>query len=56
MSVTRPVNHEIESLEAHQQFDAYEKVELKGKLKVIAATSDNESYPVIMLIKHKKKS
>lgn len=57
MSVTRPVNHEIESwypLEAHQLVESYEKGELKGKLKEIATTLDEESNPVIMLIKHKK--
>jgi hypothetical protein len=58
MSLTRPVNHEIESwypLEAHQLVESYEKGELKdGKLKEIAATLDEESNPVIMLIKHKK--
>jgi hypothetical protein len=57
MSVTRPVNHEIESwypLEAYQLVESYKKGELKGKLKEIAATLDEESNPVIMLIKHKK--
>jgi hypothetical protein len=57
MKATRPVNHEIESwylLEAHQLVESYKKGELKGKLKEIAATLDEESNPVIMLIKHKK--
>jgi hypothetical protein len=58
MNWLRPVNHEIESwqsLEAHQLVESYEKGELKeGKLKEIAATLDEESNPVIMLIKHKK--
>jgi len=57
MSGTRPVNHEIESwypLESFQLFKSYEKGELKGKLKEVAATLDEESNPVIMLIKHKK--
>jgi hypothetical protein len=51
------VNHEIEScrnLEAHQLVESYEKGELKGKLKEIAATLDENDNPVIMLIKHKK--
>ena len=51
------VNHEIaaqRSLEAYQLVEAYEKGELKGKLKEIAAALDEESNPVIMLIKYKK--
>ncbi|MDR2914823.1 MAG: 6-bladed beta-propeller [Tannerella sp.] len=57
MNALRPVSHEIESwqrLEAHQLIEAYEKGELKGKLKEVAATLDEESNPVIMLVKHKK--
>jgi hypothetical protein len=57
MDMTRPVNHEIEywyPLEAYQLFESYEKGELKGKLKEIASTLNEESNPVIMLIKHKK--
>jgi hypothetical protein len=57
MSVTWPVNHEIESwypLEAHRLVESYKKGQLKGKLKEIAATLDEDSNPVIMLIKHKK--
>ncbi|GHT10480.1 hypothetical protein FACS189426_10750 [Bacteroidia bacterium] len=57
MSITRPVNHEIESwypLEAHQLVESYKNGELKGKLKEIAAKLDEEDNPVIMLIKHKK--
>lgn len=57
MSMTRPANHEIESwypLEAHQLVDSYNKGELKGKLKKIAETLDEDSNPVIMLLKHKK--
>lgn len=56
MSMTRPVSHEIESwypVDAHRLVESYEKGELKGKLKEIAATLDEESNPVIMLIKHK---
>jgi hypothetical protein len=57
MVAASPVNHEIESwylLEAHQLVESYKKGELKGKLKEIAATLDEDSNPVIMLIKHKK--
>ncbi|WP_102409186.1 6-bladed beta-propeller [Parabacteroides bouchesdurhonensis] len=57
MSSLRPVNHEIESwqsLEAYQLVEAYEKGKLKGKLKEIASKLDEESNPVIMLVKHKK--
>jgi hypothetical protein len=57
MNVLRPVNHEIESyqpLEADQLVESYRKGELKGKLKEIAATLDEDSNPVIMLLKHKK--
>ncbi|WP_080903104.1 6-bladed beta-propeller [Parabacteroides sp. Marseille-P3160] len=57
MSATTPVNHEIESwypLEAYKLVESYNKGELKGKLKEIAATLNEESNPVIMLIKHKK--
>ncbi|MDR2679260.1 MAG: 6-bladed beta-propeller, partial [Tannerella sp.] len=53
----RPVNHEIESwylLQAHQLVESYGKGELKGRLKEIAAELDEESNPVIMLVKHKK--
>jgi hypothetical protein len=51
------VNHEIESwlrLESNELVESYKKGELKGKLKEIAATLDEESNPVIMLVKHKK--
>jgi len=57
MSMTRPVDHEIESwypLDAFELATTYERGQLKGKLKEIAATLDEESNPVIMLIKHKK--
>ena len=57
MSSLSPVNHEIESwqyIEAHQLVESYEKDELKGKLKELAATLDEEDNPVIMLVKHKK--
>lgn len=41
-------------LEAPELVEAYKKGQLKGKLKEIAANLDEESNPVIMLIKHKK--
>jgi hypothetical protein len=52
-----PVNHEIAALQPLEAFDlieAYGKGLLKGKLKEISTTLDEESNPVIMLIKHKK--
>jgi hypothetical protein len=54
---TEPVDGEIvtwQPLEAHQLVEAREKGQLKGRLKEIAATLDEEDNPVIMLIKHKK--
>lgn len=51
-----PLNHEIATwqlLQAHQLVEAYEKGQLKGKLKEIAATLNEESNPVIMIAKHK---
>jgi len=57
MNILRPVNHEIESwqpLEAYQLVEDYKKGILKGKLKEIASTLDEDDNPVIMLIKHKK--
>jgi hypothetical protein len=54
---SRPINKEIPSrqiLEAHELVEAYEKGKLKGRLKEIAAELDEESNPVLMLIKHKK--
>lgn len=57
MNWLRPVNHEIESwqaLDANQLIESYNNGELKGKLKKIAATLNEDSNPVIMLIKHKK--
>jgi hypothetical protein len=52
-----PVNNEIatwQSLQTSELVEAYGKGELKGRLKEIAAELDEESNPVIMLIKHKK--
>lgn len=57
MNWLRPVNQEIEScqaLDANELIDSYMNGELKGKLKEIAATLNEDSNPVIMLIKHKK--
>ena len=44
----------VQMLEAFQLVEAYEKGELKGNLKDIAAKLKDDSNPVIMLIKHKK--
>lgn len=57
MNWLSPVNHEIESwqsLEAYQLIESYNNGELKGRLKEIAANLEEDSNPVIMLIKHKK--
>ncbi|MDR3140341.1 MAG: 6-bladed beta-propeller [Tannerellaceae bacterium] len=54
---SEPVNHEIaiyRPLEASDLVEAYGKGQLKGKLKEIAAELDEESNPVIMLVKYKK--
>ena len=40
-------------IEVHALIEAYGKEELKGKLKEIAAGLDEDSNPVIMLVKHK---
>lgn len=57
MNRISPLNQEIvawQALDAPQLVESYKKGELKGKLKDIAATLDEESNPVIMLIKYKK--
>ena len=57
VGIGSPVNSEIafwQRLEAYQLVEAYEKGELKGSLKEIAAGLDAESNPVIMLVKYKK--
>jgi hypothetical protein len=54
---TSPVNDEIatcQSLEAYDLVEAYKEGHLKGRLKELAAELDEESNPVIMLVKHKK--
>lgn len=43
-----------DTIEAYILVEAYKKGELKGRLKEIAATLDEESNPVIMLAKQKK--
>ena len=57
MVALRPGNHEVAAwcpLEASQLVESYKKGELKGKLKEIAATLNEDSNPVIMLIKYKE--
>jgi hypothetical protein len=44
----------MKKLEADELIEAYEKGQLKGKLKEIAAGLDEDSNPVIMLAKYKK--
>ena len=53
----RSINNEIafyDRLEAFQLVEAYEKGQLKGRLKEIAAGLDEEDNPVIMIVKYKK--
>lgn len=52
-----PVSAEIafqQKIEADELFEAAEKGQLKGRLKEIAESLEEESNPVIMLVKHKK--
>ena len=54
---SEPRNPEIaicQTLDAPDLVEAYEKGQLKGKLKEIAANLDEESNPVVMLLKKKK--
>lgn len=44
----------VQKYEAHELLEAYEEGKLNGKLKEIAAQLDEDSNPVIMLIKYKK--
>ena len=44
----------MQTLESYQLVEAFKKGLLKGKLKEIAATLDEEDNPVIMIVKHKK--
>ena len=51
-----PINDEIaacRTLDADQLVEAYKKDQLKGKLKEIASTLDENDNPVVMLIKYK---
>jgi len=53
----KTINNEIafwQSLGADMLVEAYEKGELKGKLKGIAAELEEDSNPVIMLVKYRK--
>ena len=55
--MSRPLDPEFvigQSLQAHELAEAYGKGRLKGKLKEIATTLDEESNPVIMLINIRK--
>ena len=55
--ISHPINGEIaafQTIDAFRLVDAYRKDELKGKLKEIAAGLNEESNPVIMLMKYKK--
>ena len=55
--ISNPMNGQIAALQvlaSNELVEAYENDELKGKLKEIASTLDEEANPVIMLIKHKK--
>ena len=44
----------VHKLEAYELVEAYQKGKLKGKLKEIAAGLEEDSNPVLMLIKYKK--
>jgi hypothetical protein len=57
MSALTLGNHEEswQRIEAFDLVESYKKGELKGKLKEIAATLDEDDNPVIMLIKQKKR-
>lgn len=44
----------FQNLAAHELVEAYKKNELKGELKEIAANLNEESNPVVMLVKYKK--
>ena len=54
---SHPINGKIatyQTLSAARLVDAYENDELKGKLKEIAAELNEESNPVLMLVKNRK--
>jgi hypothetical protein len=44
----------LRKFEAFELVEAYKKGELKGKLKEVASKLNDESNPVIMLVKYKK--
>lgn len=44
----------VQKLEAYELIEAYQKGHLKGRLKEIAAGLEEDSNPVLMLIKYKK--
>lgn len=53
----KPLTSEVvtcHALRAHELVDAYKKGQLKGKLKEVAAGLDEDSNPVLMLVKPKK--
>lgn len=55
--VSQPMNNGIaacQNLTANRLVDAYEKDELKGRLKEIAAGLNEEANPVVVLMKYKK--
>lgn len=57
MSLLKPLNHKNESwqhLDAYQLVESYKKGELKGKLKEVAKMLNEDSNPIIMLVKPKK--
>jgi hypothetical protein len=53
-SIKKETNLGSRPLEPFELIESYEKGELKGKLKEIAATLDEDDNPVIMLVKRKK--
>ena len=55
--ISHPLNGEVAAfqiIEAFQLVEAYKRDELTGKLKEIAAELDEESNPVLMLVKLKE--
>lgn len=57
LTMQETTNSEIafcQKLEPHELIEAYEKGQLKGKLNEIAAELEEDSNPVIMLVKYKK--
>ncbi|MFV0397826.1 MAG: BF3164 family lipoprotein [Bacteroidales bacterium] len=57
VNIFSPENSEVafyNRINPSELVDSYKKGELKGKLKEIAATLDEDSNPVIMVVKHKK--